>query len=57
VIPDQNSWSYHQIIEGILQDKIKGLWVVATNTAHSWINQDTCHDKLSRLDFLVVPDM
>src|SRR5438093_2662862 len=39
LIPDRASWAYDQIIEGILQEKIKGLWVIATNPAHSWINQ------------------
>lgn len=56
-IPDQNSWSYDKIIEGILADKIKGLWVICTNPAHSWINQNTCREILDRLDFLVVQDM
>jgi assimilatory nitrate reductase catalytic subunit len=31
--------------------------VIATNPAHSWINQTDCHDILDRLDFLVVEDM
>ena len=56
-IPDRPSWSYNEIIEGILRDRIKGLWVIGTNTAHSWINQNTCNDILDRLDFLVVQDM
>jgi assimilatory nitrate reductase catalytic subunit len=56
-IPDRPSWAYDQIIEGILRGKIKGLWVVATNPAHSWINQHMVRDVLSRLDFLVVQDM
>jgi len=56
-IPNQPSWAYDQIIEGILAGKIRGLWVVATNPAHSWINQNTLKDILSRLDFLVVQDM
>lgn len=56
-IPHQNSWAYHEILEGILKGQIKGLWVVCTNTAHSWINQDYARDVLSRLDFLVVQDM
>jgi assimilatory nitrate reductase catalytic subunit len=56
-IPDRNSWAYHEIIEGILQEKIKGLWVIATNPAHSWINRNALDDILSRLDFLVVQDM
>ena len=56
-IPDRNSWSYDKILEGILGEKIKGLWIIATNPAHSWINQNTLHDVLGRLDFLVVQDM
>lgn len=56
-IPTENSWAYDRIIEGILRDEIKGLWVICTNPAHSWINQNTCHEILDRLDFLVVQDM
>lgn len=57
VIPNNAGWAYDKIIEGILRDRIKGLWVICTNTAHSWINQNTCHEILDRLDFLVVQDM
>jgi assimilatory nitrate reductase catalytic subunit len=56
-IPDRPSWAYDQIIEGILAKKIRGLWVIATNPAHSWINQNMVRDVLSRLEFLVVQDM
>jgi len=56
-IPQTASWAYPEIVEGILRGRIRGLWVVATNPAHSWINQNTFHDILSRLDFLVVQDM
>jgi assimilatory nitrate reductase catalytic subunit len=56
-IPSEGSLAYDQIIEGILRGKIRGLWVVATNSAHSWINQADLHDILGRLDFLVVQDM
>ena len=56
-IPQRNSWAYHEIIEGILSGKIKGLWVIATNPAHSWINQSQLLDVLGRLEFLVVQDM
>jgi anaerobic selenocysteine-containing dehydrogenase len=56
-IPDQNSWPYHRILEGVLRGEIKGLWVVCTNPAHSWINQGQARDILERLDFLVVQDM
>ena len=56
-IPTQNSLAYHEILEGILKGQIRGLWVIATNPAHSWINQNYARDVLSRLDFLVVQDM
>ena len=56
-IPREPSWAYNEIIEGILRGKVKGLWVVCTNPAHSWINQTQCRDILERLDFLVVQDM
>jgi assimilatory nitrate reductase catalytic subunit len=56
-IPAVPSLAYDQILEGVLQGKIRGLWIVATNTAHSWINQADLHDVLGRLEFLVVQDM
>ena len=56
-IPHEASWPYHRIMEGILRGEIRGLWVVATNPAHSWINQGMARDVLDRLDFLVVQDM
>ncbi len=56
-IPDRNSWAYSEIIDGIKTGKIKGLWVIATNPAHSWIDQNGLDDVLRKLDFLVVQDM
>ncbi|HEV2946720.1 MAG TPA: molybdopterin-dependent oxidoreductase, partial [Gemmataceae bacterium] len=56
-IPDRPSLAYHEILEGVLAGKIKALWVVCTNPAHSWINQHLFHDIVSRLEFLVVQDM
>ncbi len=56
-IPSQNSLAYDQILERVLSGKIRGLWIIATNTAHSWINQADLDDTLSRLDFVVVQDM
>ncbi len=56
-IPQEASWPYHRILEGILRGEVRGLWVIATNPAHSWINQRTARDILDRLDFLVVQDM
>jgi assimilatory nitrate reductase catalytic subunit len=56
-IPQQNSWAYDQILDGIESGKIKALWVIATNTAHSWIQQKRARELLGKLDFLVVQDM
>ncbi|MBW3645384.1 MAG: nitrate reductase [Actinobacteria bacterium] len=56
-IPDRPSWAYDQIIEGIASGDIRGLWIVATNSAHSWINSSELHDLLGRLDMLVVQDL
>ena len=56
-IPDAPSKSYDQILEGIATGSTRALWVIATNTAHSWINQTECRELLGRLDFLVVQDL
>jgi assimilatory nitrate reductase catalytic subunit len=56
-IPTEPSWAYDQIMDGIRSGAIKGLWIVATNTAHSWIHQDDARELLSKLEFLVVQDM
>ena len=56
-IPKKGSWAYDQIMEGILRGDIRGLWIVATNTAHSWINQKDAREILGKLEFLVVQDM
>jgi anaerobic selenocysteine-containing dehydrogenase len=56
-IPSQNSWAYDQIVQGIADGKIKGLWVIATNSSHSWINQREFNEIVKNLDFLVVQDM
>jgi anaerobic selenocysteine-containing dehydrogenase len=57
LIPDRNSVAYDQILEKVLAGTIKGLWIVATNTAHSWINQELLNDIMERVEFLVVQDM
>jgi len=57
VIPTEKSWAYDQIIDGIESGKIRGLWVIATDPAHSWINQRRFARLREKLDFLVVQDM
>lgn len=56
-IPSTTSLAYDQIIDGIEAGRIKGLWIVATNSAHSWIQQNRCNGLLDKLDCLVVQDM
>jgi assimilatory nitrate reductase catalytic subunit len=57
IIPRQASLAYDQIISGIAEGRIKGLWVIATNGAHSWVHQCEFKELLAKLDFLVVQDM
>jgi anaerobic selenocysteine-containing dehydrogenase len=56
-IPREPSMAYDQIVQGIADGRIKGLWVIATNSSHSWIHQDDFNRILEKLDFLVVQDM
>lgn len=56
-IPKESSWAYDQIIQGIHDGKIKGLWMIATNPAHSWINQKSFTEAVKKLEFFVVQDM
>lgn len=56
-IPHRSGWAYDQIVDGIATGDIRGLWVIATNGAHSWINQERFTGLLDELDFLVVQDM
>ena len=56
-IPSENSLSYYEIIDGIEAGRIKGLWMIATNSAHSWINQKRFARIREQLDFFVVQDL
>jgi anaerobic selenocysteine-containing dehydrogenase len=56
-IPSRNSLAYDQIIEGVHRGTIKALWIVATNTAHSWIDRGFLEQVRDRLELLVVQDM
>ena len=56
-IPQEPSWAYDQIVDGMEGGRIKGLWVIATNPSHSWVDQDRFNRLLNNLDFLVVQDL
>jgi anaerobic selenocysteine-containing dehydrogenase len=57
VIPTEPSLAYDQIIDGIESGTIRGLWIIATNTSHSWIHQNRFNELVDKLDFLVVQDL
>jgi anaerobic selenocysteine-containing dehydrogenase len=57
LIPTENSWAYDKIIDGIERGDIKGLWIIATNPNHSWIDRERFTRICGQLDFLVVQDM
>jgi assimilatory nitrate reductase catalytic subunit len=57
IIPHELGLAYDQIMDGISQGRIKALWVLATNTAHSWIDSVKAKASLAKLDFLCVQDM
>jgi assimilatory nitrate reductase catalytic subunit len=57
VIPREPAMAYDQIVDGIREGKIKGLWVIGTNSSHSWVHQNEFNELLGKLDFLVVQDL
>ena len=56
-IPTRTSLAYDEILDGVRAGRIKALWIVATNTAHSWIDSQSLSEIREKLDFLVVQDM
>lgn len=56
-IPSSPSRAYDQILDDAASGRIKALWIIATNTAHSWIDPRRFQEAARRLEFLVVQDM
>lgn len=56
-IPQRNTLAFDQILDKIDEGKIKALWLIATNSAHSWINQKRVVETFKKLELLVVQDM
>ncbi len=56
-IPSTPSLAYDQIIDAAAAGRIKALWIVATNTAHSWIDSRRFQLAVRNLDLLVVQDL
>ncbi|MBM3845541.1 MAG: nitrate reductase, partial [Verrucomicrobia bacterium] len=56
-IPQTSSLPYDQILERVGDGRIKALWVIATNSIHSWGQRCQTEAILGKLDFLVVQDL
>jgi assimilatory nitrate reductase catalytic subunit len=56
-IPARNSLAYDQIVEGVCDGTIKGLWIIATNPLHSWPDGDRLRKGLANLECLAVQDL
>ncbi len=56
-IPSKPSLAYDQIFDAVEAGKIKGLWIIATNPFHSWVDHGRLARLREKLDFLVVQDM
>lgn len=48
---------YNQIIEGINEGRIRGLWILCTNPRHSWTNNETFASAAKKLELFVVQDI
>jgi anaerobic selenocysteine-containing dehydrogenase len=55
-IPTERGRAYPDIIDGVLDGTIRGLWIIATNPPVSFPNRRRLEAALARLDLLVVQD-
>ncbi len=56
-IPNQPSLAYDEILQAVEDGRIRALWIIATNPAHSWIGSGRWLRLREKLEFLVVQDM
>ncbi|MDH6457951.1 putative molibdopterin-dependent oxidoreductase YjgC [Fusobacterium sp. PH5-7] len=57
VLAEKPTITYNQIIEGINNGDIKGLWILCTNPMHSWTNNKTFQTAVEKLELFVVQDI
>ncbi len=57
IIQQKPGLAYDQILTGVKEGRIKALWIIATNPAHSWVDQEEFRRAAKNLDLLVVQDM
>jgi hypothetical protein len=55
-IPSARGLAYPDIIEAVLERKIRALWIIATNPVVSFPNLKALQQALENLEFLVVQD-
>lgn len=55
-IPTQRVNNYPQIIDGIIEGRIKALWIIATNPLVSFPDQNRLKRALKKLEFIAVQD-
>ena len=55
-IPSARGLAYPDIIQGVIDGRIKGLWIIATNPLVSYPDQARLRKALEKLEFLVVQD-
>jgi assimilatory nitrate reductase catalytic subunit len=55
-IPDARGLAYPDIVEAILEKRIRALWIIATNPVVSFPNLGVLTQALEELEFLVVQD-
>lgn len=56
-IPAANSLPYHKILERVDSGLTRGLWIVATNPGHSWIDKNHFYETMKKAEFVVVQDL
>lgn len=57
VLAEKPTITYNQIIEGINNGDIKGLWILCTNPMHSWTNNKTFQTAVEKLELFIVQDI
>jgi anaerobic selenocysteine-containing dehydrogenase len=57
LIPTAPGLAYDQILDAVDRGEVKGLWIVCTNPAHSFVELDRLRKVLRKAEFVVVQDM
>jgi assimilatory nitrate reductase catalytic subunit len=55
-LPTERGRAYPDIVNGVIDGRIKGLWIIATNPVVSFPNRELLEHALGELDLLVVQD-